>query len=331
MAKMSGIFRRFLTLFGEGGGGAGGDGGGAAAGTGANEGSAPAQAQAGTAQRTTGRAEDLSKVVYGRQDDAQAGQDNGENNAGDDGATETKPAQQQARPTFDELMQDPEYKAEFQRRFDKQFNKRFAESKAQTEQMQKLAPALNLLAGKYGVQAGDVDALLEAITGDNDLIERQAYDRGMEPDAYREYNRVLAENQQLKQAEAERQRAEQVNSQYQRWTEQAEQARQIYPGLDLRTEVRNPQFAQLLGAGIDVATAYQVVHMGELNAQLVQRAATEAKVSTANAIQANKGRPRENGAQSPKAATVKADATKLNARDFEEIIRRAARGDKIRY
>ena len=309
--------------------GAGGDGGGAAAGTGANEGSAPAQAQAGTAQRTTGRAEDLSKVVYGRQDDAQAGQGNGEN-TGDDGATETKPAQQ-ARPTFDELMQDPEYKAERQKRFDRQFNKRFAESKAQTEQMQKLAPALNLLAGKYGVQAGDVDALLEAITGDNELIERQAYDRGMEPDAYREYNRVLAENQQLKQAEAERQRAEQVNSQYQKWTEQAEQARQIYPGLDLRTEVRNPQFAQLLGAGIDVATAYQVVHMGELNAQLVQRAATEAKVSTAQAIQANKGRPRENGAQSPKAATVKADATKLNARDFDEIIRRAARGDKIRY
>jgi len=327
---MSGIFKKFLTLFGEGGGAGNGDGGGAGAeGTGA---AAQAQGQeTGKPSKatTTGR-EDLRNVVYGRQDAAQAEDAAGDHAAGEEGATETKPAQP-AKPTFDQLMQDPEYKAEFQKRFDKQFNKRFAESKAQNEQMAKLAPALNLLAGKYGTAAGDVDALLEAINSDNDLIERQAYDRGMEPDAYREYNRVMAENQQLKAAEQERQRAEQVNAQYQKWTQQAEQARQIYPGLNLQQEVKNPQFAQLLGSGVDVATAYQVVHMQELSTQLVQRTAQEVKTSTVNAMQANAGRPRENGATAPKAATVKADATKLKANDFDEIIRRAARGDKIRY
>lgn len=318
---MSGLFHKFLTLFGEGGGaGAGGDGGAAA---GANEGSAAAQAQTGT----TGEAE-AGRVVYGRQDETAPDGGTEETDAGQDGAQETKPA---AKPTFDELMQDPEYKAEFQKRFDKQFNKRFAENKAKNEQAAKLAPALNLLAGKYGTEAGDVDALIEAINQDNDLIERQAYDRGMEPEAYREYNRVMAENQALKQAEADRQRQTQMNEQYQKWTAQAEEAKQVYPGLDLRTEVKNPQFAQLLGSGVDVATAYQVVHLNELSSQLVQKTAQEVKASTVNAMQANRGRPRENGATAPKAATVKSDASKLNTNDFDEIIRRAARGESIRW
>jgi hypothetical protein len=95
--------------------------------------------------------------------------------------------------------------------------------------------------------------------------------------------------------------------------------------------VQNPQFAQLLGAGIDVATAYQVVHMGELSSQLVQKTAQEVKQSTVNAMQANKGRPRENGTSAPKAATVKSDASKLGTKDFDEIMRRAARGERITF
>lgn len=335
---MSGlIFKRFLQLFGE-GGGAGGDGGGAAGGGGETGAAAQAPGTVPKAQTTNntgkpGKAEDLSRVVYGRQADAEqadAGQAEKPNTSTPD-QTEDQAKDQAKKPTFDELMQDPEYKAEFQRRFDKQFNRRFAENKAQAEQQAKLAPALNLLAAKYGVEAGNLDALLEAINGDNDLIERQAYDHGMEPDAYREYNRMMAENQQLKAAEQERQRQTQVNAQYQKWVQQAEQAKTIFPNLNLQQEVKNPVFAQMLGAGVDVATAYKAVHIDELATQLVQRSAQEAKASAAKAIQANRGRPRENGATAPKAATVKSDMTKLNAKDMDEIIRRAARGERIRW
>lgn len=339
---MSGLFRRFLTLFGDGGGaGAGGGDGGTAAGAAGTGAAAQAPGTTGTTPGPSGkgpqdarrnasltRGEDLRNVVYGRQAETAADQQADKTDAGTDGATETK-QDAPKKATFDELLQDPEYKAEFQKRFDKQFNKRFAESKTQSEQMAKLAPALNLLAGKYGTQAGDIDGLLEAINSDNDLIERQAYDMGMEPEAFRKYNNVIARNQQLEAAEQERQRQTQVNEQYQRWVQQAEQAKQIYPGLNLQNEVKNPQFAQLLGSGVDVATAYQVVHLNELNTQLVQKTAQEVKTSTVNAMQANKGRPRENGSQAPKAATVKADATKLGPRDFDEIIRRSARGEKI--
>ena len=308
-------------MFGEGGGagGAGGSAGGADGGAGGADGAA-AQAP-GTKAGTTGG---MADVVYGRQD-VTGTEDSGQ----EDAPQQDQP--QGKRPSFDELLKDPEYKAEFQKRFDKLFNKRFAENKAQTEQQKKLAPALNLLAGKYGTQPGDIDALLEAIQGDNELIEQQAYDKGMEPEAYREYNRVMAENAQLKAAEAERQKQAQVEQTYQKWMQQAEQARQIYPGLDIRQEAKNPQFAQLLGAGIDVATAYQVVHMGELSTQLVQKTAQEVKAKTAQALQANANRPRENGAQKTRAATIRSDPAKLSRNDFDEIIRRSTRGDKIRY
>lgn len=313
-------------MFGEGGGagGAGGSAGGADGGAGGAEGAA-AQAP-GTKAGAQAIGSNLSGVQYGRQDNTGT-EDSGPEESGGEQAEEAP----KAKPSFDELLKDPDYKAEFQKRFDKQFNKRFAENKAQTEQQKKLAPALNLLAGKYGTAPGDIDALLEAIQGDNELIEQQAYDKGMEPEAYREYNRVMAENAQLKAAEAERQKQAQVEQTYQRWMQQAEQARQIYPGLDIRQEAKNPQFAQLLGAGIDVATAYQVVHMGELSTQLVQRTAQEVKAKTAQAMQANANRPRENGAAKAKAATVRSDPTKLSRNDFDEIIRRSQRGDRIRY
>jgi hypothetical protein len=71
--------------------------------------------------------------------------------------------------------------------------------------------------------------------------------------------------------------------------------------------------------------------MGELSSQLVQKTAQEVKTSTVNAMQANKGRPRENGTSAPKAATVKSDASKLGTKDFDEIMRRAARGERISF
>ena len=332
---MSGIiFADYLQMFAD--GGAGGDGGGAT-GT-AGEAGAAAQAQGAGAQtnKAAGKPENLNDVVYGRQaaDGIQDGvKDAAQNNAGKQAEQDrtNQPQQPDKKPSFDELLQDPDYKKEFQQRFDKQFNRRFAENKQQQENWRELAPALNLLAGKYGTEPGDLKGLISAINEDNDLIERQAYDKGMEPDAYREYNRMLAENQALKEAEAQRQRQAKVDSQYNAWLQQAEQARAIYPGLNLQQEVKNPQFAQLLGAGIDVGTAYRVVHMDELSTQLVQRAAADGKASAVRAIQANSGRPRENGSAPQKAATVKSDAAKLKARDFDEIIRRAARGDSIRF
>lgn len=337
------MIRLRLQLFGE-GGGPGGAGNGGAGGAGGDAGGADGAASGAesTAQNAapdtaakavkaksgsgSGTATDLSQVKYGIQDEEEAKPDAAE--------PEEKPEPQKEAPkkSFDELMKsDPEYQRELQKRIDQAINKRFAKAKAAEEQSAKLQPALNLLAAKYGVEAGNSEALINAINSDSDLIEQQAMDAGMEPEAYREFQRLKAENEALKKAEQERQRQESTDKVMQQWQREAEEARRIYPGLDLATESKNEQFCQLLGAGISVRVAYEVVHQDEIQSGLIQRAASEARKKTVASIAAKSGRPRENGASKPQAATVKQDIRSLTRADFDEILNRALRGEQIRF
>lgn len=236
------------------------------------------------------------------------------------------------RLSYDELLKsDPEYAKEAQRRIDNAINRRFAKSKAAEEQNSKLMPALNLLSTRYGTEAGNVDALIEAINNDSDLIEQQAMDAGMEPEAYREFQRLKAENEAFKKAEEERQRQTQINNQMQQWRAQEEQAKMVFPSLDLAAEVQNEQFSQLLGAGIDVLTAYKAVHMDEINRGLIQNAAADAQRETIAKIQQKQNRPREGAAGKTQAATVKTDISKFSIKDFEDYMRRSARGEIIKF
>jgi hypothetical protein len=321
------IFKLFnLQTFGEGGGD-----GGAAGGEGAGGNAAPGSGQESTAKtgkggRTAAAAEDLSKVQYGKQEEAEQQPE----------AAEEKPAEPEkaAKPkmTFDELLKsDESYQREMQKRIDNAINRRFAKSKAAEEQQNKLAPALNLLATKYGVAAGDTEALIEAINGDSDLIEQQAMDAGMEPDAYREYQRIKAENEAFKRAAEERERQDRLNNAYTEWRRQEAEAQQIFPGLSLDTEIQNQTFSELLSAGLDVLTAYKTVHLDEISKGLIRNAAADAQRETIAKIQQKQNRPREGAAGKTQAATVRADPRNLTARDFDEIMRRAARGEKIRF
>lgn len=312
-----------LQTFGEGGGdggAAGGEGTGEAApGTGAPE----STAKPGKGSRTA--AEDLSKVQYGKQEAEPVEQPEAE--------PDEKPEPvEQKHLTFDELIkQDPEYQREMQKRIDNAINRRFAKSKAAEEQQNKLAPALNLLATKYGVEAGNVEALIEAINGDSDLIEQQAMDAGMEPDAYREYQRIKAENEAFKKAAEERERQDRLNNAYTEWRRQEAEAQQIFPGLSLDAEIQNQTFSELLSAGLDVLTAYKTVHLDEISKGLIRNAAADAQRETIAKIQNKSNRPREGAAGKTQAATVKSDPTKFTTKDFEEIMRRAQRGQVIKF
>jgi hypothetical protein len=280
-----------------------------------------------TGKGTEANPGDLSTVKYGKQE-AEAEPAPKE----DVPKAEETPEEPAKKQSFDELVKsDPEYQKEMQKRIDNAINRRFAKSKAAEEQQSKLAPALNLLATKYGVQAGDTDALINAINGDSDLIEQQAMDAGMEPEAYREFQRLKAENESFKRAAAERERQESMNQTYQEWRRQEAEAQQIFPGLSLDAEIANPQFSQLLGAGIDVLTAYKTIHLDEIGKGLVRSAAADAQKETIAKIQNKQGRPREGASGKAQAAVVKTDISKLTIQDYDEIMRRAGRGETIRF
>ena len=113
--------------------------------------------------------------------------------------------------------------------------------------------------------------------------------------------------------------------------DQAEKAKTIYPSLDLRAEMQNPKFIDLLKANIDVRTAYEVLHKDEILPAAMQFTAKTVEQKLTNKIIANGARPTENGISSQSSAVVKSDVSQLTKADRDEIRRRVARGDKISF
>ena len=147
----------------------------------------------------------------------------------------------------------------------------------------------------------------------------------------KEIRKMERENVELKRQMAERQRQENAAQQYTQWMQQEAEAKKVYPSLNLREEAKNPQFLKLLNSGIDVATAYAVIHKDEIIPAAMQYAAKTVEQKIANKVMANGARPTENGNSSQGAAVVKSDVSTLTKADRAEINRRVLRGDKISF
>jgi hypothetical protein len=113
--------------------------------------------------------------------------------------------------------------------------------------------------------------------------------------------------------------------------EQSDATKAVYPSFDLDTEMRNPEFVKLLKSGVDVRTSYEVLHKDEIIPAAMQFTAQKVGQQITNKIIANGARPVENGINSQSSAIVKSDVSQLSKDDRAEIIRRVARGEKIRF
>jgi hypothetical protein len=112
---------------------------------------------------------------------------------------------------------------------------------------------------------------------------------------------------------------------------QAESTKQIYPSFDLRAEMQNPKFIDLLRSNIDVRTAYEVIHKDDIIAGAMQFTAKTVEQKLTNKIIAGGARPSENGNSSQGASVTKSDVSALTKADRDEIARRVARGEKISF
>ena len=122
-----------------------------------------------------------------------------------------------------------------------------------------------------------------------------------------------------------------MNWHYSSWMNQSEQLKSVYPSFNLEAEMKNPEFVKLLRAGIDIRPAYEVLHQNEILPAAMQFATQEAERKLTNKVMANGARPTENGNNSQSAAVVKSDVSQLSKADRQEIARRVARGEKIRF
>lgn len=231
---------------------------------------------------------------------------------------------------FEKLIRE-DYKDLYDAKVKDTVQKRLKSSKETVDKFNSLAPVLELIGNKYGVDATDIEALTRAVEEDNSYYEDEAIEKGMSVEELKAIKKLERENINLKR-QMEAQRAdENAKRIYSEWMNQAEQARIKYPSLDLNVEIQNPQFASLLKSGIDVATAFEVIHKDEITPALMQYTAKTVEQKLANNMAANASRPMENGLNSQSSAIVKNDVSHLTKEDRAEIIRRVARGEKIRF
>ena len=298
-----------LQLFAEGTGG--GDGG-----TG-SEGAMGATATAAMSQ-TKGVKNPLADVKYGIQEETAP-------------ASEVNPTPTEDRNAkFEELIKG-EYKDLYDARVQDTIQKRLKSSKETVDKYNELTPTLEILAKKYGVDASDVKALNKAIEEDDSYFEEEALEKGITVEQLKEIRKMERENADLKRQMDEQNRRENASRVYAQWMEQAEKAKAVYPSFDLRTEMQNPRFADLLRNNIDVRTAYEVLHKDEIIPAAMHFTAKTVEQKLTNKIIANGARPAENGNSSQSATVVKSDVSQLSKADRQEIIRRVQRGEKIRF
>ena len=302
-----------LQLFADGGAGDGG--------TGAGEGASGETAVAAV-QQTKGSKNPLADVKYGIQEDS----------------AQTSPVQETAEVVetpdrnkeFEKLIKG-EYKDLYDARVQDTIQRRLKSTRETVEKYEALTPTLEMLSKKYGVDVADIKALNQAIEEDDSYYEDEALEKGITVQQLKEIRKMERENSELKRQMQEKETRENANRLYQKWMEDAKQVKAVYPSFDLSAEMQNPKFLDLLRANIDVRTAYEVLNNDKIIPAAMQFTAKQVEQKLTNKIVANGARPSENGISSQSASLTKSDVSQLTKADRQEIARRVARGEKIRF
>ena len=342
-----------LQLFaGEGtGGGTGGDSAGDGAASGANNaGSAPAResADAGQRLRELGVPEELIRrraIRKSRSAPAASAPNAVAANSAQEAPTEEAAAPdpnttatteetqaagtESKRMSWDEIMADPEYNKQMQA----VVQSRLRSAKGAEDALGKLTPALEVLARKHGLDPAklDYEALSKAIENDDAYYEDKALETGK---SLEEAKRI--DQQERANARAAQSMREQIIADhFVKLEQQGEAMKKVFPGFDLRTELRNPAFARMTApnVGISVEDAYYAVHRNEIQAAAMQVTAQKTAQKISNAIQAGSTRPTENGTSGRAPSVTTFDYSKASPQqraDFKKSLREKwARGEKV--
>ena len=232
---------------------------------------------------------------------------------------------------FERLIKE-EYKDLYDEKMQDTIQKRLKGQKETVEKYEALAPTLDTLAKKYGVDASDIKALNKAIEEDDAYYEEEALEKGITVEQLKEFRKMERENAELKKLRDEQNAKAEAEKKVAGWMEESKQVKAIYPQFDLRGEMQNPKFVDLLRVpGVDVRTAYELTHKDEIIAGAMQFTAKTVEKKIADKIAANGARPTENGLNSQSASLTKSDVSQLSKADILDLQRRVARGEKISF
>lgn len=285
-----------------------------------------------------GKSGEFDNVVFGKQEDApaaetagsDAGGDNGEGNANKSGVSTTSDTLEARRKAFKEMI-DGEYKDVFAEQFQLAFNRRFKETKGMEDSLNAQKPIMDILMQRYNVADGDVKKLLNAIEQDNVYWESAADEAGLTVEQFKAMKKLERENAEFQRMRQRQQGEQAMQNQLSKWYAEADKLKEVYPTFDFKMESADRDFLGLLKSGLNVQQAYELKHMEEIKANAARAAAQTAGQQMAAKIQSRASRPKENGTSSQSAVIVKNDVHSLTRAERAEAVRRAQRGEIIRW
>ena len=249
------------------------------------------------------------------------------------------------RMTWDEIKEDPEYSEAYKKETQAMMRNRLRNVKAADEALEQLRPALEVLALQHGQDPANIDygQLAKAIGDKRTLIEEKALEMGV---TYATAEKLVEDDLgKARQQRSERIKREQLEMDLEQQTfdehfrnleQQGEALKKVFPGFDLRTELKNEAFARMLAPGkgiMSVEDAYYAVHRKEIDAARSQVIAQQTAQNISNSIQAGTRRPSENGTTGQAPSVTTFDYSKANRQQRDalkaQIYAAAARGEKV--
>lgn len=195
---------------------------------------------------------------------------------------------------FEELIRG-KYKKAYDARVQDTVTRRLKGAKLQQEKYESL---VRTLAERCGVDAADIDGIEAALTEEGTAAAQ------LTQGAQR-----LCEN----------------------WRAQEERTKAFYPAFDMGQALENEQFRSLLRSGIDVQTAYEVLHQDQLLCDAMAYAARTVQGRIARHMASMGSRPAENAMGAAAAAVVRRDVSNLSKSDIDAVARRVARGERVSF
>ena len=245
---------------------------------------------------------------------------------GDQTGDNTDPNQSMS---FDDYVKA--HKDEASKWFQKQFNRRHADYNQLKSKADSAAKVMDVLAAKYGLEAGDYEGITKAIGGDDSMYEDAAIEAGMTVEQYKRFAETQAENRRLRDAQRQFEQQQQIQRQMDEWDRQSNNLKQIFPDFDLDTELENPDFERALRSGLSIDRAFYAVHGADITSGAMQYTAQAVRQATAEDLAMRRNRPSENGLSRQASAKVTKDVHSLTRKERAELARRSMNGERIRF
>lgn len=278
--------------------------------------------------------------------------DGAEGGVGGEGAADTVAAQTDIQTEVTDTRTDEqkladynalvkgEYKDFYKKDVEKAVKSRFKDHEAlsaKAKRADSTEPLLEMLAARYGLQdTSDVQGIIDALDNDDAFYIDEAERNGMTVEQYRKMERLQRDSTMYHRMMRDQAAQQKANETYQGWIDQAEQLQNYYPDFNLDNEVNDEEtgerFVSMLSKGIDVKTAYEIIHMDELMGGAMAKTANVVREKTYNEIRTRGMRPSENGGAGNAAAKpMQLDPAKMTKKQRDEYARRAMRGETITF